>query len=113
MVSLAGIPPLAGFVGKFLLLRALVAQGAVDPVYYALLAVAIFGVVVSLYYYFGVVRAIYWSKDATDLSPIEISTPAKIATYICIAGMLWLGMFPSVMLRWAEAAVQMLATAGM
>ncbi len=113
MVSLAGIPPLAGFLGKFFLFRALLVQGAVDPVYYWLTGVAIFGVVVSLYYYFGVVREIYWSKDATDLSPIKISRPAKLATIICIAGMLWLGLFPSVVLSWADAAVKVLAAAKM
>jgi NADH-quinone oxidoreductase subunit N len=112
MVSLAGIPPLAGFLGKFLLLRALVAQGAVDPIYYWLLGVAIFGVVASIYYYFGVVRAIYWSRDAIDLSPITISKPAKFATVLCILGMLWLGLFPGTVLGWAEAAVKVLANAG-
>jgi NADH-quinone oxidoreductase subunit N len=113
MVSLAGIPPLAGFLGKFFLLRALVAQGAVDPIYYWLTGVAIFGVVVSLYYYFGVVREIYWSKDATDLSAIQISKPAKLATVVCIAGMLWLGLFPSVIFHWANAAVKVLAAVKM
>src|SRR6266404_741282 len=56
MVSLAGIPPLAGFFGKFLLLKAVVEKGAADPAYYWLVAVAIFGVVISIYYYFGVIR---------------------------------------------------------
>jgi NADH-quinone oxidoreductase subunit N len=109
MVSLAGIPPLAGFIGKFLLIRAVVEQAASDPFYYWLLAAAIFGVVISIYYYFAIVRAIYWSKDATDLSPIEISRPARFAAYVCVAGMLWLGLFPSVALRWADAAVKTLA----
>ena len=49
MVSLAGIPPLAGFLGKFLLLKAVMEQGAVNPAYYWLVAVALFGVVVSIY----------------------------------------------------------------
>src|SRR5207253_6717308 len=60
MVSLAGIPPLAGFFGKFLLLKAVVEKGDVNSAYYWLVGVAIFGVVISLYYYFGVVRAMYW-----------------------------------------------------
>src|SRR5882672_1947116 len=73
MVSLAGIPPLAGFFGKFLLLKAAVEQGVSNHAYYWLVAIAITGVVISLYYYFGVVRVIYWSKDAAELSPIPIS----------------------------------------
>src|SRR5262249_24247824 len=70
MVSLAGIPPPAGFFGKFLLLKSVIEQGASHPGYYSLAFTALAGVVISLYYYFGVIRAIYWSKDASDLSPI-------------------------------------------
>src|SRR5438552_1871022 len=67
MVSLAGVPPLAGFFGKFLLFKAALEQGHTHPAYYGLVAIGIVGVVISLYYYFGVVRAIYWSRDAADL----------------------------------------------
>ena len=64
MVSLAGIPPLAGFFGKFLLLKAVIQQGAAtNHGYYCLAFTALAGVVISLYYYFGVIRAIYWSKE--------------------------------------------------
>ncbi len=109
MVSLAGIPPLAGFLGKFLLLKAVVEKGATDPAYYWLVAVAIFGVVISIYYYFGVIRAIYWSKGATDLSPIEIPLPTRISIYACAAGMLWLGLFPNAVVGFADKAVAALS----
>jgi len=68
MVSLAGIPPLAGFFGKFLLLKSVieVAQVTHNHGYYCLAFTALAGVIISLYYYFGVIRAIYWSKDPTD-----------------------------------------------
>jgi NADH-quinone oxidoreductase subunit N len=104
MVSLAGIPPLAGFFGKFLLLKAVVAQGPNNHAYYWLAFVALAGVIISLYYYFGVVRAIYWSKDAPDLSPIHLSSPVKLSIMICIAGMLWLGIFPNTVLNLANEA---------
>jgi len=109
MVSLAGIPPLAGFFGKFLLLKAVVEKGAADPAYYWLVAVAIFGVVISIYYYFGVIRAIYWSKEAADLSAIEIPLPTRISIYACVAGMLWLGMFPNAVVGLADKAVAVLS----
>ena len=108
MVSLAGIPPLAGFFGKFLLFKAALEQGGANPAYYWLVAVAVIGVVVSLYYYFGVVRAIYWSKDAQDLSPIPMSRAIRFAVFACIAGMLWLGVFPNGSLNVALQTVSVL-----
>jgi NADH-quinone oxidoreductase subunit N len=108
MTSLAGIPPLAGFLGKFLLLREVLRQGAVDPAYYWLLAAAIFGVLLSIYYYFGVIRAIYWSREAPDLSPIRISPVARIALYVCGAGMLYLGLFPDALVNITTQAVAVL-----
>ena len=112
MVSLAGIPPLAGFFGKFLLLKAVIQQAQVtgNHGYYCLTFTALAGVVISLYYYGGVIRAIYWSKDApADLSPIMLSGPAKVAIAICIAGMFWIGLFPNVMVNLANEAVKALA----
>jgi NADH-quinone oxidoreductase subunit N len=106
MVSLAGIPPLAGFFGKFLLLKAALAQAPAEPAYYWLVAAALAGVVISLYYYFGVVRAMYWSKDAADLSPIPISKPIRFAIYGCVAGMLYLGLFPRGLVNLATEAVK-------
>lgn len=108
MVSLAGIPPLAGFFGKFLLLKAVVAEGIRWSAYYWLFAVAVAGVLVSLYYYFNVVRAIYWSKNVSDFTPISLSLPTKFALAICIIGMLWLGLYPGNALELAVEAVKSL-----
>jgi NADH-quinone oxidoreductase subunit N len=108
MVSLAGVPPLAGFFGKFLLLKAVVEQGGAHAVYWWLAGAALVGVVISLYYYFGVVRAIYWSRDAADLTPIEISWPNRLSLWACNAGMLFLGIFPSALVKAAGQAVNAL-----
>jgi len=106
MVSLAGIPPLAGFFGKFLLLKAVIqtAQVTGNNGYYALAFIALAGVIISLYYYFGVIRAIYWSKDPADLSPIELSSPAKFSLCVCLAGIFWLGLFPNTVLNMTNLA---------
>jgi NADH-quinone oxidoreductase subunit N len=111
MVSLAGIPPLAGFMGKFLLLKAVVEQGAVNPAYYWLLGVALFSVVVSIYYYFSVIRAVYFSKNNADMSPIRVSPAIQAAIYLCIAGMIVLGLWPDAILGFAHKAVEVLAQA--
>ena len=106
--ALAGIPPLAGFFGKFLLLKAVIEQGPLHPGYYCLAFTALAGVVISLYYYFGVVRAIYWSSDPADLSPIKLSRPIRISIYGCIAGMFYLGIFPNILVNVTTTAVKLL-----
>jgi NADH-quinone oxidoreductase subunit N len=106
MISLAGIPPLAGFFGKFLLIKAVLEKGALQPAYYWLIAVALLGVVISFYYYLGVVRAIYWSNSPENMSAIPVSRPTRFALYGCIAGMFYLGLFPNQMVILAVQAVK-------
>jgi len=65
-------------------------------------------VVVSIYYYFGVIRMIYWSADPADLSPITVSLPMKISLGVCIVAILYLGIFPGCVLASATEAVKAL-----
>jgi len=108
MVSLAGIPPMAGFFGKFLLFKAALEQGATNPAFYWLVGVALFGVVISLYYYGGIIRTIYWSSEPPDLSPLPVSIPTRLTLYLCIAGMLYLGLFPGFAVRVTTEAIAVL-----
>jgi len=105
MVSLAGIPPLAGFFGKFLLFKAAVEAGSADPAFYALVGVAIVGVVISLYYYLGVVRAIFWSEPESAGPAPVISGPLRWALSLCMAAMLLLGVAPGWLLAACQVAV--------
>ena len=59
LVSLAGLPPTAGFIGKFYLLANLFRSGT----FYWLAIIAIINSVVSLYYYFLIVKAMYFEKN--------------------------------------------------
>ena len=71
--SLAGIPPLAGFMGKLLIFVAAFKAGL-----YPLLAVAIAGVVVSIYYYFGWIKAAFFPVwRPTDAGPPAATAPAR------------------------------------
>jgi len=102
------VPPRAGFFGQVLQLKAVIAAGAANHGYYCLAFTALVGIIISFYYYFGVIRAIYWSKEASDLSPIPLSGAAKFSIAICIAGMFWLGAFPNTMLNLADEAAKAL-----
>jgi NADH-quinone oxidoreductase subunit N len=108
MISLAGLPPLAGFFGKLLLFKAILAQASVERTYLWLALVAIAGVIISLYYYFGVIRAVYWSEEGPEMSPITVSAPMKVSVGACIAVMLYLGIFPEAVLSAATEAVKVL-----
>jgi hypothetical protein len=54
------------------------------------------------------VRAIYWSKDPADLSPIPLSGAAKFSIAICITGIFWLGIFPNTILNVTNEAAKVL-----
>ena len=82
-----------------------------SPAILALFAIAVVGVLISLYYYFNVIHAIYWSKGATDLTPIAVSLPTKFALAVCIVGMFWLGLNPDGALEMAVEAVKALKLA--
>jgi NADH-quinone oxidoreductase subunit N len=103
-VSLAGIPPLAGFFGKFLLIKSVAVEAFGNTGYFALLGVAVFGVVISIYYYFGIVRAIFWNHKADDKTSIFVGIPIRFALICCFAGMLYLGLLPNKTLKWVESA---------
>ena len=92
MMSLAGVPPLSGFFGKFQLFAAVIDRAQYDWHYYVLALIGAAAVVISLYFYLGIGRAIYL-QEAGDTAPIRVSVPMRIALYTCLAAMIGLGMF--------------------
>lgn len=86
LFSLAGIPPTAGFFGKFFLLMAGAGKGN-----YLLITIAALNMVISLYYYLRIVRAMFMETSEAPLEKIEISFLPKISLLLCVAGLLLIG----------------------
>jgi NADH-quinone oxidoreductase subunit N len=101
LLSLAGVPPLAGFIGKIYLFIA-----AMNQELYTLLIVGLVNIVISMYYYLIVVKKMY-INEPTDPSPITTPLPIKLAVYVGIAGTLILGIYPGPFIDWAVDATLM------
>ena len=101
LLSLAGVPPLAGFIGKIYLFIA-----AMNQELYTLLIVGLINIVISMYYYLIVVKKMY-INEPTDSSPIPTSLPIKVAVYVGVAGTLLLGIYPGPFIDWAVDATLM------
>ncbi|MBF0504873.1 MAG: NADH-quinone oxidoreductase subunit N [Candidatus Omnitrophica bacterium] len=100
LVSLAGIPPLAGFFGKFTLLMAVVNRG-----YIWLALVAAVNIVISLYYYLMIVKRIYVDLPI-NASPIAVSLSMRLILGIAIFGIVTIGIFQGPFLDAALTAVK-------
>jgi NADH-quinone oxidoreductase subunit N len=90
LFSLAGIPPTAGFFGKFFLLLAGAGKGN-----YLLITIAALNMVVSLYYYLRIVKAMFMDANDNPVEKIQIGWSPKLAMAICIAGILITGLASS------------------
>ena len=87
LFSLAGIPPTAGFFGKFFLLMAGAGQGN-----YILITVAALNMVVALYYYLRVVKAMFMDANENPIAKINIPLSPKLALLICMTGIVLTGL---------------------
>lgn len=104
VVSLAGIPPLAGFFGKFLLIKSVATEAFGNIGYFVLLAVAVFGVVASIFYYFGIVRTVFWNHKVDEITPVSVRLPIRFVLVSCVVGILYLGLLPNKPIKWVESA---------
>ncbi|HTL77774.1 MAG TPA: NADH-quinone oxidoreductase subunit N [Candidatus Babeliales bacterium] len=88
MVSLAGVPFTAGFLGKFYIFYAAVLQRQV-----ALVVVGVITVGCGFYYYLKVVRAMYWQSDSKTDS-IPVNGLSRVIISALIVATVWLGVYP-------------------
>src|SRR5438045_3763144 len=93
MLSLAGIPPLAGFFGKFYLFSAAL-QAAKNYGLLWLVALALLGSLISFYYYLMVLKVIF--VDKTETAPVFRLDFLQRASIVVLALIvLFLGLFPN------------------
>lgn len=86
LFSLAGIPPLAGFFGKFFLFTAAAKQG-----YYWLVFIALLNTIISLYYYLLVIKAMLLNRSDRPIEKFNSDLYTRIGLLICVAGMAIIG----------------------
>lgn len=104
LLSLAGIPPTAGFIGKLFVFGAAV-RAALIP----LAVVAALNAVVSAFYYLNVVRVMFFVPAEVDAEPIIVERPLQIAVLLTAALTLLIGLFPGPLIQWASQSVRLLA----
>ncbi|MBI4430356.1 MAG: NADH-quinone oxidoreductase subunit N [Candidatus Omnitrophica bacterium] len=101
LLSLTGIPPTAGFIGKFYLFMAAVKSG-----YIKLAVVGVLASVISLFYYMRIVMAMYMEKPAdTDAAALQPSTSLGYAFSIMVFVILAVGIYPGPLLDLARESL--------
>lgn len=88
LFSLAGIPPTAGFFGKFFLLISGAGTGN-----YIWITIAALNMVISLYYYLKVIRAIFMDANEYPIATVKTGWSPKLAIGLCLAGILVTGLY--------------------
>jgi NADH-quinone oxidoreductase subunit N len=106
MLSLGGIPPTAGFMGKFWLFSA-----AIEAGYVWLAVIGVLNSAVSLYYYIRIVVFMYLKKETTGSEPI--ASPALTLTLAAaVVATIALGLYPRLLFELAELSAQSLNLGG-
>ena len=106
MLSLGGIPPTAGFMGKFWLFSA-----AIDAHYYGLALIGVLNSAISLYYYIRIVVFMYLKKETSGSEPVL--TPAlALVIGVAVIATLVLGVYPQLLFQVADVSARTLGVAG-
>jgi NADH-quinone oxidoreductase subunit N len=93
LLSLAGIPPLAGFFAKYYIFTVAFESG-----YVGLVLLAVVTSLIGIYYYFRIIIAMYL-KSSETLTPIQVSVLHKILMVICLLASIVLGVAPDLLIR--------------
>ncbi|MCF6332633.1 MAG: NADH-quinone oxidoreductase subunit N [Draconibacterium sp.] len=91
LFSLAGIPPVAGFFGKFFLFTAAAHSG-----YFWLVFIAVINATISLYYYLLVVKAMFINKNENPIAYFKSAFTTKVGLLLCVFGIFAIGLLSPV-----------------
>ncbi len=100
LLSLAGVPPTAGFVGKLYLFGAAIERG-----YVWLAVIAVVNSAISLFYYMKVTMAMYMRDVPPAGLALSPSRPLRVALFVAVVGTLAIGVYPGPFLDLARASV--------
>ncbi|MBN1246664.1 MAG: NADH-quinone oxidoreductase subunit N [Anaerolineae bacterium] len=100
VLSLFGMPGTGGFMGKLWLFTSAVEDGR-----FGLLVVAALNSVLSLAYYWKIIRTTFIHTDYS-LEPVSVPLASTIVLALSVAGVLLIGLYPNLVLAWAETAIQ-------
>ena len=99
LMSLAGIPPTAGFIGKFYLFAA--AVNSDNPMLFGLAIAAIINTVISVYYYFNVVKEMFFVKPESD-EPIKTNPVMNVVFTVTLGMTIAVFLFPQAFIELAQ-----------
>jgi NADH-quinone oxidoreductase subunit N len=106
LLSLGGIPPLAGFFGKFFLFASTLSAGQHTLGLLWLVVLAITMSTVSLYYYLQVLKRIYIAEPPSEAKHIRVPIVSQLALCAIALGILLLGCAPNLFLRWLHQPIR-------
>jgi NADH-quinone oxidoreductase subunit N len=100
LFSLMGIPPMAGFAGKFFIFA-----GAIKAGYVWLAVIAMLNSAVSLYYYLRVMVFMYFKESGEDFGWVTMNVGAVVSIVLALIGVLYMGILPAGIMEMAKSAI--------
>ncbi len=100
LLSMAGIPPLGGFMAKFYVFSA-----AVKSKFYWLAILGVLNSAVSVYYYLRVTVLMYFREPEREITGLRFPITSVIALVLALIGTIYMGLFPSNVLSFAQKSI--------
>lgn len=100
LLSMAGIPPLGGFMAKFYVFSA-----AVKSKFYWLAILGVLNSAVSVYYYLRVTVLMYFRESQREITGLQFPVSSVIALIIALIGTIYMGLFPSNIISFAQKSI--------